>query len=66
MSKIEWTDKTWNVITGCTQISPACQNCYAKTMTNRLQAIAKKGIKGKELQERLEKIENAIKDKECK
>ena len=48
MSKIEWTDKTWNVITGCTQTSPACQNCYAKTMTNRLQAMAKKGIKGTE------------------
>lgn len=48
MSKIEWTDKTWNVITGCTQISPACQNCYAKTMTNRLEGMAKKGIKGKD------------------
>lgn len=30
MHKIQWTDKTWNVITGCTQISPACENCYAK------------------------------------
>lgn len=48
MSKIEWTDKTWNVITGCTQTSPACQNCYAKAMTNRLQGMAKKGIKGTE------------------
>lgn len=42
MSKIEWTDKTWNVITGCTQTSPACQNCYAKAMTNRLEGMAKK------------------------
>lgn len=40
MSKIEWTDKTWNVITGCTQISPACENCYAKAMTKRLQGMA--------------------------
>lgn len=48
MSKIEWTDKTWNVITGCTQISPACKNCYAKAMTKRLQGMAKKGIKGSE------------------
>lgn len=39
MSKIEWTDKTWNVITGCTQTSPACQNCYAKAMTRRLKAM---------------------------
>lgn len=44
MSKIEWTDKTWNVITGCTQISPACENCYAKAMTKRLQGIALKKI----------------------
>ena len=29
-SKIEWTDKTWNPITGCTQISEGCKNCYAK------------------------------------
>ena len=42
MSKIEWTDKTWNVITGCTQVSPACQNCYAKAMTSRLQGMARK------------------------
>lgn len=42
MNKIEWTDKTWNVITGCTQISPACDNCYAKAMTKRLQGVARK------------------------
>lgn len=40
-TKIEWTDYTWNFISGCTQISPACQNCYAKAMTKRLQGIAK-------------------------
>lgn len=40
MSKIEWTDKTWNFITGCTEISPACNNCYAKAMTKRLQGMA--------------------------
>ena len=47
MSKIEWTDKTWNVITGCNQISPACKNCYAKAMTKRLQGMAKKEIESK-------------------
>lgn len=47
MSKIEWTDKTWNVITGCTQISPACDNCYAKAMTNRLQGMARKEVANK-------------------
>lgn len=45
MHKIEWTDKTWNLITGCTQISPACDNCYAKAMTKRLQGMAKAEFK---------------------
>lgn len=36
MSKIEWTNETWNPITGCTKISPGCQNCYAEKMAKRL------------------------------
>ncbi len=36
MSKIEWTDKTWNPVTGCTPISEGCQNCYAARMAKRL------------------------------
>jgi len=36
MSKIEWTDKTWNPITGCTKISEGCANCYAEKMAKRL------------------------------
>ena len=35
-SKIEWTENTWNPVTGCTKISAGCQNCYAYTMANRL------------------------------
>jgi len=38
-SKIEWTDTTWNPVTGCTKISPGCQNCYAERMSYRLQAM---------------------------
>jgi protein gp37 len=30
MSKIEWTDQTWNPVTGCTKVSPGCANCYAE------------------------------------
>ena len=38
-TKIEWTDKTWNPVTGCTKISSGCANCYAEIMANRLQAM---------------------------
>lgn len=36
MSKIEWTQETWNFIVGCTMVSPGCQNCYAMRMAWRL------------------------------
>jgi protein gp37 len=35
-SKIEWTDKTWNPVTGCEKVSPGCANCYAEPMAKRL------------------------------
>lgn len=35
-SAIEWTDATWNPVTGCTRISAGCDNCYAATLSNRL------------------------------
>jgi protein gp37 len=38
-SSIEWTESTWNPVTGCTKISPGCANCYAERMANRLKAI---------------------------
>ena len=43
-NKIEWTDRTWNVITGCKKLSPACVNCYAESMTKRLQGMAIKEV----------------------
>ena len=36
---IEWTESTWNPLTGCTKISPGCQHCYAERMAKRLQAM---------------------------
>lgn len=36
-TKIQWCDKTWNPITGCTKISEGCENCYAEKMAKRLQ-----------------------------
>lgn len=38
-SKIEWTDATWNPVTGCTKISSGCRHCYAERMAARLQAM---------------------------
>jgi len=38
-SKIEWTEATWNPLTGCTKISTGCKNCYAEKMAKRLQAM---------------------------
>lgn len=38
-SKIEWTDKTWNPITGCSKKSTGCQHCYAEVMSRRLKAM---------------------------
>ncbi|HSH01241.1 MAG TPA: phage Gp37/Gp68 family protein [Anaerolineae bacterium] len=38
-STIEWTDATWNPVTGCNKISPGCKHCYAETMARRLKAM---------------------------
>lgn len=38
-SKIEWTESTWNPVTGCTKVSAGCANCYAERMARRLQAM---------------------------
>ncbi|MCP4708637.1 MAG: phage Gp37/Gp68 family protein [Planctomycetes bacterium] len=38
-SKIEWTESTWNPVTGCTKISPGCKNCYAERIARRLHAM---------------------------
>ena len=40
-SKIEWTQSTWNPITGCTKVSSGCKYCYAERMAKRLQAMGK-------------------------
>ncbi len=39
ISKIEWTESTWNPITGCNKVSPGCKNCYAERMAKRLKAM---------------------------
>lgn len=49
-SHIEWTDATWNPVTGCNKISPGCKHCYAERMALRLQAMGQRSyINGFEL-----------------
>ena len=38
-SSIEWTEATWNPLTGCEKVSPGCAHCYAERMAKRLQAM---------------------------
>ena len=38
-TNIEWTEMTWNPVTGCTKVSPGCKHCYAETMARRLVAM---------------------------
>lgn len=45
ISKIEWTEKTWNPLAGCSMVSAGCTNCYAMNMANRLSSI--ESTKGK-------------------
>src|SRR5713226_100052 len=38
-SSIEWTDASWNPVTGCTQVSPGCDHCYALTFAERFRGV---------------------------
>ena len=42
-SKIEWTEQTWNPVTGCTKVSPGCKFCYAEVLARRLQKMGAPG-----------------------
>lgn len=42
-SKIEWTEHTWNPVTGCTKVSPGCKHCYAEVFAKRLKAMGTRG-----------------------
>lgn len=54
-SSIEWTDETWNPMTGCTKVSPGCDNCYMFAMYPRLRAMGAPGYEGEPEQIRLMK-----------
>ena len=40
LSKIEWTNTTWNPVTGCTKVGPGCDNCYAERFSERFRGVA--------------------------
>jgi protein gp37 len=42
-SRIEWTEQTWNPVTGCTNVSPGCKHCYARIFAERLRAMGAPG-----------------------
>jgi len=44
-SGIEWTESTWNPVTGCTKISPGCKHCYAERLAVRLQAMGQENYR---------------------
>lgn len=44
-SSIEWTESTWNPVTGCSKISPGCKHCYAERMAGRLKAMGVNGYR---------------------
>lgn len=44
-SDIEWTESTWNPVTGCTKISSGCKNCYAERMSKRLKAMGQRNYR---------------------
>lgn len=46
LSDIEWTDATWNPVSGCRIVSPGCTNCYAMRMAARLQAMGHPAYEG--------------------
>lgn len=45
VSNIEWTEFTWNFITGCNKVSPGCKNCYAESFSKRLKAMRQEKYK---------------------
>ena len=70
-STIEWTDRTWNPVVGCTRISPRCLHCYAERMSARLATMAPVGRRGHYLHvinerrhwnNRIELVEEALHD----
>lgn len=64
MSKIEWTEKVWNPVTGCDKVTEGCKYCYAETMAVRLKAMGTAGYEnGFEVTLLPERLEQPVKRK---
>lgn len=64
-TSIEWTDATWNPVTGCTKISAGCDNCYAERFSERFRGVAGHPFEhGFDLQLRPERLEQPIRWRE--
>jgi protein gp37 len=60
-SSIEWTEHTWNPVTGCTKVSPGCKHCYAEVMARRLKAMGAAGYeRGFKLSVHPERLEQPL------
>ena len=60
-SQIEWTEATWNPVTGCTQVSPGCANCYAMRFAERFRGVPDHPYEqGFDLQLRRERLEQPL------
>lgn len=60
-SAIEWTEATWNPVTGCDQVSPGCAHCYAKTFAERFRGVPGHPYeRGFDLQLRTERLEQPL------
>jgi protein gp37 len=66
-SRIEWTDATWNPVTGCTKISAGCDNCYAARFSERFRGVSGHPFEnGFDLQLRPERLEQPLRWRQAK
>jgi protein gp37 len=66
-SAIEWTDATWNPVTGCTKISAGCDNCYAERFSERFRGVSGHPFEnGFDLQLRPERLDQPLRWREAK
>ena len=62
LSSIEWTEATWNPVTGCSKVSPGCAHCYAETFAERFRGVPGHPYeRGFDLQLRAERLEQPLK-----